>query len=388
METILVDTLHPEDVAMLQALYSRSSESVRAHLSQLETKSSGDFMSKYYVNYGHKSIADCGSTTLFFEGVSILAAKAVQDWPLYSGQETSTRYINMAEQPLIDPLNRPDIHRDWMSFYTKSFQEVSAHIEAQYPIKAKESKSAYAKAVKARAFDILRGFLPCGITTQVSWSTNLRQAHDHLEGMLSHPLSEVRALADSAYATLQKRYPGSFNRGKCRARTLLPYLKGATPFKSTFNLSPDLSELLGFRHRAKWAELPYHLNDLGQVSLQGSIDYGSWRDLQRHRSGVCRVPYVGAAECHPWYMEQLPSSVRAEAELLWSKQQDQISGLPEPEAQYYQALGALVPYRVTYPIPALVYVMELRSQQTVHPTLREEILRWAPEVHKALPHLQ
>src|SRR5262245_27953558 len=97
----LVDDLTPEDVAMLQALYSRSAESVDVHLEKVKETGSGRFMESYYVGYTHKSIADCGSTTVFIEGVSMLAAKAIQDWPLYSGQETSTRFIDFSKQPLL-----------------------------------------------------------------------------------------------------------------------------------------------------------------------------------------------------------------------------------------------------------------------------------------------
>src|SRR5258706_10605385 len=93
----LIDDLGPEDNAMLQALYSRSAKSVQEHVASIVKARSGEFMKRYYVGYNHKSIADCGTTTLFFEGVSLLAAKAIQDSPMYSGQETSTRYINMAE---------------------------------------------------------------------------------------------------------------------------------------------------------------------------------------------------------------------------------------------------------------------------------------------------
>src|SRR3990172_488793 len=98
MKIRIVDDLNPEDVAMLQALYSRSAESVDVHLEKVKQSGSGKFMASYYVGYGHKSIADTGSTTLFIEDVSLLAAKAVQDWPLYNGQETSTRYIDMSRR--------------------------------------------------------------------------------------------------------------------------------------------------------------------------------------------------------------------------------------------------------------------------------------------------
>ena len=61
----IVDDLAPEDVAMLQALYSRSGESVTTHLEKVKQSGSGKFMERFYVGYNHKSIGDCGSTTSF-----------------------------------------------------------------------------------------------------------------------------------------------------------------------------------------------------------------------------------------------------------------------------------------------------------------------------------
>ncbi|MCI5138224.1 MAG: hypothetical protein D3922_07370, partial [Candidatus Electrothrix sp. AR1] len=92
MKIFINDEFDPESSAMMQALYSRSSSSVENHIEQVRKTGSSNFMKSYYVGYGHASIGDCGTTTLFIESVSILAAKAIQDNPLYSGQETSTRY--------------------------------------------------------------------------------------------------------------------------------------------------------------------------------------------------------------------------------------------------------------------------------------------------------
>lgn len=91
----ITDAYPPEANAMMQALYSRSPQSVFAHIKKVEEVGSDKFMAAYYVGYGHKSIGDCGSTTIFAEQVSMLAAKAIQDHPLYSGQEASTRYLDM-----------------------------------------------------------------------------------------------------------------------------------------------------------------------------------------------------------------------------------------------------------------------------------------------------
>src|SRR6185369_8011003 len=97
-EIIIVDDLSPEPGAMVQALYSRDPRSVKDHLIQVREKGAEKFMANFYVGYGHKSIGDCGTTSIFVENVSMLVAKAVQDWPLYSGQEASTRYLDMGAQ--------------------------------------------------------------------------------------------------------------------------------------------------------------------------------------------------------------------------------------------------------------------------------------------------
>jgi thymidylate synthase ThyX len=102
-EVIILDTFPPEDIAMLQALYSRDPRTVRTHLDRVREAGPGKFMEKFYVGYGHKSIGDCGSTTLFIEGVSMLGAKAIQDWPLYNGQESSTRYLDFSKNEHCTP---------------------------------------------------------------------------------------------------------------------------------------------------------------------------------------------------------------------------------------------------------------------------------------------
>ena len=104
MAKVILQTLpNPEDNAMLQALYSRSSSSVLEHTKKIEKTGSGKFMSQFYMGYGHASIADCGFVTLYFEGISMLAAKAIEDNPLFNGQECSSRYIDFSKQDFHNP---------------------------------------------------------------------------------------------------------------------------------------------------------------------------------------------------------------------------------------------------------------------------------------------
>jgi len=169
-KVLVLDTgavITPEAEAMLQALHSRSIGGVTEHLRVLAERGSEKFMSTYYVGYGHKSIGDCGSCTIFVEGVSMLVAKAIQDWQLYSGQEASTRYIDFANQAFVDPVGSNtsmEILESWRSFYLAGVQKMPDELKKRFPRQAHEKEGVYDKAIYARAFDIMRGFLPAGST--------------------------------------------------------------------------------------------------------------------------------------------------------------------------------------------------------------------------------
>ena len=145
--------------------------------------------------------------------MSELCAKALQDHPLYSGQQTSSRYIDFSTQPVLDPLRTPEtraIVDHWMDFYTASMPVLTSHLKNRLPREPGTSERTYETAISARSFDILRGFLPAGVTTQLSWHTNLRQARDHLRRLATHPLAEVREVAQNVHGELKKQYPHSF----------------------------------------------------------------------------------------------------------------------------------------------------------------------------------
>ncbi len=394
----IYDEFNPEDNAMLQALYSRSGQSVTAHVDKVRASGSGKFMETFYVNYGHQSIADCGSTTVFIEGLSILADKAVQDSQMYSGQETSTRYIDMSKQPIIDPLNNEaskQIIKRWMDFYTGQQEIMAEHIRQKYPKKPEEDQAVYDKAIKARVFDSLRGFLPAGIATQLSWHTNLRQAYDKLALMRYHPLAEVREVAEGILKNLQEKYSHSFGHQKYPDQekyredmmTRYNYFQPLNPVAFACQTSIKNDELIKYQdiidERPIKTNLPVFLEDLGQITFNFNLDYGSFRDVQRHRHGVCRMPLLTTQiGFNPWYLEQLPTELRAGAEKLISEQIvaiNQLATTPEIK-QYYTALGFNVACQLTYGLPATVYVVELRSSRTVHPTLRQI----AFQMHSAL----
>lgn len=415
MKIKIIDDMPPEQVAMLQALYSRDPKGVDVHLERISKEGAKSFMGTYLIGYGHKSIADCGSTTIFIEGVSMLAAKAIQDWPLYNGQEASTRYMDFSTALFVDPIGAKDPNGGWdirkwfdlRAFYMKHLPAVQNHLREKYPRKEDEDEKVYTKAIKARAFDIMRGFLPAGAVTNLSWHSTLRQLGDHLDWMDQHVLKEVRCLSMDLRAALMLEYSGSFRKGSivsgvgltetegrlveyyCSAGDYYRVNRDAFSEGLDFTLlderiqDPDCSSRT-LRDRPRGAELPHWVNEYGQVQLKFLLDFGSYRDLQRHRAGVIRMPLLSTYwGFHPWYLEQLPVEVRAAAVSLLHDVTDWYNASyaeVEEQQQYYLPMGYRVPCKVTMGLKGLVYLLELRTQKTVHPTLRKAMQRAAGEV--------
>ncbi|PHS76794.1 MAG: hypothetical protein COB59_10480 [Rhodospirillaceae bacterium] len=405
-DIFIVDDQGPEATAMLQALYSRSGESARTHLKMVQERGSAKFMASYYVGYGHASIGDCGTTTLFVEGLSILACKALQDNPLYSGQESSTRYIDFSKQVIIDPINTPQskaILDKWMDFYLSSLAPLDAYLKEKFPLGEGEKERVYTTAIQARGFDILRGFLPAGITSQLAWSSNMRQAADKLHLMRHHPLAEVRDIAEGCLDVLREKYPSSFGHkdyevteaylAKTAAKnnylenSFFPSDQPDLEFTSTVsNQALESAELDVINGRPARTNLPRYLDSYGQYTCTFDLDYGSYRDLQRHRNGICRIPLLtGERGFHDWYLEELPADLTTKAAALVKELYKDIESLDASaeDKQYLYPLGAKVRCQTVYTLPQMIYVIELRSQNTVHSTLRD-VMHWMDAKMKKL----
>jgi thymidylate synthase ThyX len=411
MRVFVYDEFPPETSAMLQALYSRSAQSVVQHAEKVREKGPANFMSSYYVGYGHASIGDCGVTTLYVEDVSLLACKAIQDNALYSGQETSTRYIDFAQQRIHDPLGTEasqTILHGWVGFYVEHRQAVIDHLKAQFPAAPGVNPKTWDKAITARAFDILRAFLPAGVTSQVAWTTNLRQAHEQLLRLAAHPARETQQIAARCLELLKERYPNSFGHKvgddeRAYYRAVYAQEAYAPPpepalapgdfvLESTVDNARLEAEALGIiEGRPRKAGLPKSLTRFGQYHCRFLLDFGSFRDLQRHRGGFCQMPLMTPElGFHDWYLEQLPPGLRAQAEAFIAEQLARIAaidGLSAEDRQYFLPLGMNVVCDLTYDLPQMVYVAELRSGRTVHPTLRWAAQQMAVRLKDLHPQL-
>ena len=422
-KVITLHDLHPEDGAMLQALYSRSPAGVEYHLDKVKKAGAGKFMSQYYVGYGHASIGDCGVTNIFIENYSMLACKSIQDNPLYSGQEASTRYLDFSDQPSTDPYNTPytrGILDGWLALYNEWLPKVEEALAKKYPFDAmayKDEKT-WRNAVQVRAFDTMRAYLPVGTTTLFSWTTNLRQARDKLMKLKSHPLPEVRHMAKTVFTSLTEKYPNSFSGTELDANSerygkrdaynqqeaVRENYESYAEIKQRMNITDaeekqlfegalvarrnlldveGLNTLEGqtLETRPQGGVLPRRLAAYGQYTMACALDFGSYRDLQRHRNGIAPLPLLEPRfGMFWWYTKELAdllgddyANLEDATNDLYEKIKNLKSQGIEPDAlltQYLLPMGTTAICSLSYSVPQMVYVGELRSGKTVHPSLR------------------
>ena len=403
-KVVVIDSgavLTAEMTAMLQALHSRSTEGIDGHLEVLAERGADKFMSTYYVQYGHKSIGDCGVGVVFIEGISMLAAKAIQDSKLYNGQEASTRYIDFANQPFLNPEGTEAgkaIQENWRRFYLKALEEMKEELPKRYPLGDGEKENFYNKAIEARAFDITRGLLPAGASTNIAWTTTLRQFDDRIMQLRHHPLEEVREIAEKLNEAMLKMYPSSFKEmteersEKYRPTHEYTAMTNEHYYHHDVNC-PELAlvrdgiehgDLAPFKSiladRPNKAELPKWLGTYGEAAFAFTLDFGSFRDIQRHRAVTQRMPLLTTEiGFHEWYLDELTPDLRIEAEKLIADLGKAANELTSDVAlrQYYLPMGFKISNLIAGDLPSWVYLVELRASSLVHPTLAVQAAKMA-----------
>ena len=406
-QVVVVDTgalIGAEEIAMLQALHSRSLGGIDSHLLKLAQKGAKNFMETYYVGYGDKSIGDCGTATIFIEGVSMLVAKAIQDFQLYNGQEASTRYIDFARQPFANPHGSEEgvvFLERLRAFHLRGLGIMKSALAERHPRLPDEDEKVWQKAINARSFDVMRSFLPAGAATNLAWHTTLRHAADHLLRLRHHPLQEVRDVAQAVQEALGEMYPSSFK------QKLYPATEQYVEewMKNYYFLDEDyrypgvemvrdgIDRRLLATHRKELetrpakAEPPKYLAECGTAQFRFLLDFGSFRDLQRQRAIIQRMPLLTDNRgFEQWYLDQMPPLFATEAvEFLREYRDGLIKAGIKPNVmhtgeyslqrlvnlQYYIPMGYRVTCRITGDLPAHIWWVELRSGINVHPTLRK-----------------
>jgi len=227
----------------LFARYSRSSKSLRRlFLDEFvnELDISGDasidatvglrraeeLYDKVFFEYGDDSVAQLGGVHLACEQASNLLTKILEWGRLMAYLEQSTRYI--AYDARIG--GRYRYHRDpdvlmsslgtryvgdmdrMFDTYAELLSPLQEHFRTTHPKDEADSDFVYRQAIRAKAFDALRGLLPAASLSNVGIYGTGQGYEMLLLRMRAHPLPEARAYADLMLNELRKVIPSFLKR--------------------------------------------------------------------------------------------------------------------------------------------------------------------------------
>lgn len=181
---------------------------------------------RVFFEYGDDSVAQLGGVHLACEQASNLLTKVLEWGRLMSYLEQSTRYIaydarlggryRYYRDPgiLSSPLGTRFVGEMDRLFdtYAELLPKMTDFFKEQFPKQDQDSDFVYRQAVRAKAFDALRGILPAASLSNVGIYGTGQAYEALLLRMRSHPLPESRAYADLMLGELRKVIPSFLKR--------------------------------------------------------------------------------------------------------------------------------------------------------------------------------
>lgn len=202
--------------------------------------------------YGDDSVLELGGAHLFFDRVSQVAAKVIEDSRIgLSPLEKSTRYVIFDQKGpdgdyayFKDPRVMESEHKDLyietnracFDFYTKSVVSLQDYFRQQIPLESqqypdfsqpnspnvpfsklqdeksiKAAKIAYNQSIRSKACDVARVLLPASTLTNIGELGNARAYGYLATKLLSSPLAEMQMLGEEATRELKKVLPKFFD---------------------------------------------------------------------------------------------------------------------------------------------------------------------------------
>ena len=397
---------------------------------------------RVFFEYGDDSVAQLGGVHLACEQASNLLTKVLEWGRLMSYLEQSTRYIaydsriggryrfHRDPEVLGSPLGTRYVGEMDRLFdtYAELLAPLQDFFRDQFPKQVEDSDFVYRQAIRAKAFDALRGILPAASLSNVGIYGSGQGYEQLLLRMRAHPLPEARAYSDLMLYELRKVIPSFLKRVDLTGRgvawsTHLSSTRGAmqeqaerwfpsvetsaepVPAVSLTSFDPDgevhlvTAMLYPFTHvsegqvekqvRAmsageRLAVVRAYAGDrsnrrhkpgraLERINYRFDVlaDYGAFRDLQRHR--MLTLEWQALSTRHGF--------TRPEAVDL-AGATDAFDGAMERSADLYDLLEPRFPAQAPYAV-CLAYkvrfVMQMNAREAMH--LIE--LRSGPQGHPA-----
>ncbi|HEX3831037.1 MAG TPA: FAD-dependent thymidylate synthase, partial [Solirubrobacteraceae bacterium] len=177
---------------------------------------------RIFLGYGDDSVAQLGGAHIACEWVSNILTKILQRPRLAAYLEQSTRYIAY-DAPLPDGGYRyyrdPELGPAYTAamdelfgIYAAAIPVLSAWAEREYPRAGGEPAAAHARAIKAKALDLLRGLLPASSLSHMGVYASGQTYEQLILHLLAHPLPEARDYGAMILQEVQSLMPSFVTR--------------------------------------------------------------------------------------------------------------------------------------------------------------------------------
>lgn len=440
-----LEGLSPEIKAVTFAKCSRSPESFADIAKELTEEKSSEFHEKWVVGYGHSSVAEHAVLSLAIENVSILATKVIEDNRLASYTEKSTRYQVFDRDKYYKPaklMASPlgPLYEKTANFlfdtYTDLTAKVMDYVKNKIPRTGEMTNKTYETVCKAKACDIVRYILPTATLTNLGMTINARNLEHAIKKFLSHPLLEMQEIGHEIKEAALKITPTLIKYAEANPylieteKTLNKIAKNLANVETRKNQNEAI--LVAFDQDAldriiiplfyKHSQSPYQkikekvsamsqkekekildeaLKRLGQFdrplrelehtyyTFDILIDYGAFRDIQRHR--ICTqtnqefTPNYGYAihdDIIAAGFEKKYHECMERAEETYKK----IASEFPKEAQYILPLAYRKRVLITWNLRELFHFIPLRSSKKGHISYRRIAQQIWDEVNRIHPY--
>jgi thymidylate synthase ThyX len=397
-----------------------------------------------FLGYGDDSVAQLGGAHVACEWVSNVLTKVMQRPRLGAYLEQSTRYIAY-DAPMPDGrgAGRYRYYRDpelggeyeaamdrLFAIYSDALPRVSGWVADSFPAATGEAPAAHARAVKAKALDLLRGLLPAASLSHMGIFATGQTYEQLVLHLLAHPLPEAQSYGRMILEAVQAVMPsfvarvprpdrggewiaylrerdhaarrwaqrlgldrGDGDEGGPSVRLLefegdeerllaaLLFEAAAVSEEQARSAVAELdaeqrarllSELVG--ERANRRHRPGRGLEALRYRFEVVSDYGAFRDLQRHRMLTVQwqalTPHLGAGVPEEVDHAGCGDAYREAIELSGREWQRLAAAGLERAAPYALCLGYRIRYVLDLNAREAMQLIELRSGREGHPGYR------------------
>jgi thymidylate synthase ThyX len=398
---------------------------------------------RIFLGYGDDSVAQLGGAHIACEWVSNVLTKLLQRPRLGAYLEQSTRYI--AYDAPMEPAPARPRYRYYRNAslgpeyeaamdalfdtYAALLPRVSAWAAEQFPRRDGEDESAHARAIKAKALDLLRGLLPAASLSHMGIFATGQTYEQLILHLLAHPLPEAQRCGRMLLTAVQATIPSFVTRVERpdRGGAWVDYLRGraeaGAAWAARLGLSDDANadgpSVTLLRHDGEeddlLAALLFEASGVGEERARARVtalgaderaallsdlvgprenrrhrpgrgfealryrfeivsDYGAFRDLQRHRMLTCQwqalTPHLGAEVPEEVELAGCGGDYRRALEVSRAEYGRLAGAGLREAAPYAVCLGYRIRYVLDMNARAAMQLIELRSGREGHPSYR------------------